>query len=153
MEKLKLKVPPPIVMLLVATMMWLTSIKSKGFLVPHELQLVIIISICSLATIVIFFSILSFKRFKTTIHPMNPKESKKLITEGMFSYSRNPIYLGMLIFLMAWVFYLSNLYSFTFLIIFILYMNVFQIVPEEEALELNFGVEFIKYKKKVRRWV
>ena len=67
--------------------------------------------------------------------------------------TRNPMYLGFLLVLLGWAIYLSNVLAFLLLPAFILYMNRFQIYPEEKALASLFGEEFASYKSRVRRWL
>lgn len=93
-----------------------------------------------------------FKR-RTTIHPHEPEKTSSLVTSGIYGFTRNPMYLGLFFFLIAWGFYLSNIPSFFICVIFVLYITRFQIKPEEKALERIFGDDFIQYKNKVRRWL
>ncbi len=63
------------------------------------------------------------------------------------------MYVGLLFILIGWGLFLSNLYSLALPAGFVLYMNRFQIRPEEKALEAIFGEEFLAYKIRVRRWL
>ena len=63
------------------------------------------------------------------------------------------MYMGLLLGLTGWGVYLGNPLNIFSLAGFVLYMNRFQIIPEERAMAKNFGDEFIEYKKSVRRWV
>ncbi|HET9680124.1 MAG TPA: isoprenylcysteine carboxylmethyltransferase family protein, partial [Gammaproteobacteria bacterium] len=62
-------------------------------------------------------------------------------------------YLGMFIMLLGWGVFWSSLLALIGPVIFLLYINQFQIVPEERALSQLFGDSFAAYKAKVRRWV
>lgn len=84
---------------------------------------------------------------------MKPESSSTLIKTGLYRYSRNPIYLGLAVILFGWGVYLSNILTLLFLVGFVLYLNRFQIEPEEKSLEQRFGVQFEEYKHKVRRWL
>ena len=66
---------------------------------------------------------------------------------------RNPMYLGFALALLGWGIFLSNPLSLAMLFVFVGYMNRFQIVPEERALESLFGDAFKAYRSKVRRWL
>jgi protein-S-isoprenylcysteine O-methyltransferase Ste14 len=63
------------------------------------------------------------------------------------------MYLGFLILLLGWAMYVSNLVAFLFVPVFFVYMNRFQIEPEEIALMSRFGQEFVAYASQVRRWL
>jgi protein-S-isoprenylcysteine O-methyltransferase Ste14 len=75
------------------------------------------------------------------------------VASGIFKISRNPMYVGMTFLLLSWSLFLSSPYTFTGALIFILYINRFQIEPEERALRTLFGFEFENYCLKVRRWL
>ena len=63
------------------------------------------------------------------------------------------MYLGMLLILSAWGLFLGNAVTFLVLAAFVTFMNNFQIIPEEEALEKLFGQAFRDYLSAVRRWI
>ena len=98
---------------------------------------------------------LSAKRlFKTTNTPIKPFDPPiRLHQNGMFSISRNPMYLGIFIGLLGIAVFLGSLVTFAFPLLFLLIMN-FTFVPyEERVLDSAFGEEYLMYKKKVRRWL
>jgi protein-S-isoprenylcysteine O-methyltransferase Ste14 len=84
---------------------------------------------------------------------MKPESSSSLVVSGIYRWSRNPMYLGFLLGLLGWAIFLSNVLAFLFLPVFILYMNRFQIEPEEKALAVLFGKQFAAYKSRVRQWL
>jgi protein-S-isoprenylcysteine O-methyltransferase Ste14 len=63
------------------------------------------------------------------------------------------MYLGLLLLLTAWAIWLSNPVALIFLPVFMLYMTLFQIRPEEKALLDKFGSEYLAYMRSVRRWL
>ena len=95
----------------------------------------------------------SFRRAKTTVNPMKPDSASSLVVSGIYDLTRNPMYLGFLVILVGWAFFLSNALGFIFLPLFVLYMNRFQIEPEERALASVFGEAFASYRSRVRRWL
>ena len=103
------------------------------------------------------FSVLGVALFRgagTTVNPTTPDKVSSLVITGIYRVSRNPMYVGFLLFLVAWGIFLSHLLSLLlFPTIFIVYMNHFQIPQEEKALKRLFGEEFTSYKKEVRRWL
>ena len=76
-----------------------------------------------------------------------------LLTEGMYRYSRSPMYLGLLLLIIAATIWFETWFGIIISLFFILLMNILQIIPEEEALLQIFGEEYLEYKKKVRRWI
>jgi protein-S-isoprenylcysteine O-methyltransferase Ste14 len=95
----------------------------------------------------------SFRKAKTSVNPTKTNLTSTLVTDGIYKNTRNPMYVGFLFFLIGWGFILYNIYSMTLCIGFVLYMNRFQIQPEEKALMSIFGEEFVDYKRRVRRWL
>tara|TARA_Y100000817_G_scaffold130572_1_gene102361 strand:- start:7394 stop:7792 length:399 start_codon:yes stop_codon:yes gene_type:complete len=103
--------------------------------------------------VIILSAIILFKKYQTTITPLNPSNATKLITDGIYKFSRNPMYLGLL-FVLFGISIILNPTGGLFLIpLFILYLNIFQIVPEENAMVDLFKDEFLEYRKNVRRWI
>jgi protein-S-isoprenylcysteine O-methyltransferase Ste14 len=94
-----------------------------------------------------------FLRSRTTVNPLKPASASALVTGGIYRLTRNPMYLGLATLLLAWAIYLGNLAALAGVPLFILYMNRFQIAPEERALEARFGAEYIAYRTRVRRWL
>jgi protein-S-isoprenylcysteine O-methyltransferase Ste14 len=97
--------------------------------------------------------VLSFRRARTTVNPLKPETSATLVSTGVYSITRNPMYLGMLLVLVAWAVYLSSAWSLAGPLLFALYITRFQIIPEERALDRLFGAQFAEYKRRVRRWL
>ncbi len=97
--------------------------------------------------------IVSFKRAQTTVNPSQPTTSSSLVTSGIFQYSRNPMYVGLVCLLLAWVAWQGNLYSLLIIPLFMAYMTRFQIKPEERALTQLFGDAYLAYLQKVHRWL
>ena len=92
-----------------------------------------------------------FKKYDTPIKPF--KESTFLIKDGLYRYTRNPIYLGMVIILFSGAVVLGSLTPFLVIPIFILLIQKIFIEKEEEFLSERFGKKYIEYKKKLRRWI
>ena len=153
MHILELKVPPPGVMLVTAGVMWFASktVPALEFALPAREVFAVLFAAAGLATSAM--GIVSFVRAKTTVNPMQPDKASSLVVSGIFAHSRNPMYLGLLLILVGWAWYLSNVLAFLLLPGFVLYMNRFQIEPEERALSTLFGQAFVAYKSRVRRWI
>lgn len=111
---------------------------------------VLILSTTGIAIIVVAF--IQFKIHKTSVHPRQFSNNVHLLTTGIFAYSRNPIYLGMLILLCAWTLFCSDWIALIAPIIFFVWMNILQIPVEEFYLQRHFGENYNVYCEKVRRW-
>lgn len=153
MHDLELKVPPLAFGLLIATLMWLATwaLPTFGFIFPA--RTLFSVSVAVAGVVMSGLGVASFRRAKTTVNPMKPDSSSSLVVSGIYRLSRNPMYLGFLLGLFGWAIYLSNTLTFLLLPAFIVYMNRFQIEPEEKALAMLFGEQFAAYKSRVRRWL
>ena len=153
MIKLELKIPPLIVMLIIGAIMWLAAATLPSLTLPPLITNILAVITLVLGVGVSVAGVWSFNKVKTTVNPMTPSESSALVDSGIYKISRNPMYVGFLLFLIAWALFLSNLYSMISAWAFVLYMNRFQIAPEEKALLQLFGNDFEHYAEKVRRWL
>ena len=145
------KVPPPIVTVTFGLIIYF----SKSFFPVYSLENSNIISIIFLLLGLGIFSaaVQSFKKHKTTINPLSPDKATSLVNSGIFSYSRNPMYLGMLFILLS-ISFKFNISGGVFIsFLFKIYITRFQIIPEEQAMDKLFGEEFIAYKNQTRRWI
>jgi protein-S-isoprenylcysteine O-methyltransferase Ste14 len=153
MRLLELRIPPPIVALTVAGGMWLVARSAPVLQVPHTVRLAAAIALAVLGAAVALAGVLSFRRARTTLNPLKPETSAALVTGGVYSFTRNPMYLGMLLALIGWAAYLSSSWSLLGPVLFVMYIARFQIVPEEKALDQLFGASFAEYRRRVRRWI
>ena len=103
--------------------------------------------------VIILLAIIQFKKYKTSITPLNPSNATKLIVYGIYKFSRNPMYLGLLLILSGISIIQNPIGGLLFVPAFILYINHFQIIPEESAMLDLFKDDFLKYKENVRRWI
>lgn len=104
----------------------------------------------------IFFAgsgVLEFMRKKTTVDPREPEKATTLVVSGVYHISRNPMYVGFALLLAALVTYLRSPVLSVGVLFFVVYMNRFQIEPEERVMANIFGEAYVRYKAKVRRWL
>jgi protein-S-isoprenylcysteine O-methyltransferase Ste14 len=151
MHRLELKIPPAIVAAVIAAGMWLVSYTLPAFAYTPLLFLTVGLGCAGFA--IIGVAMLSFWMEQTTVNPMKPSSASSLVTSGIYAHTRNPMYLGALLILASWALYLANALALLFLPTFILYMNRFQIQPEERALTARFGGEYREYVAQVHRWI
>ena len=146
-------IPPPVVVAFIGGLMWGISqwLTFGAWSVVWQKVFALVLLVVGVALMVGAAG--SFFRVKTTINPMRPAQTTSLVTTGLFGFSRNPIYLGDLLLLIALFFWLGNVINIIFLPLFVWLINRFQIEPEERALSQLFGDTYRDYCKKVRRWV
>lgn len=151
MNCLEAKVPPAVVFLIVLALMKWSPFYGYRFQGAWATGLAIM---CFLAGVGIgLWAVWQFLKTKTTVHPSHPERASHLVTDGLYKYSRNPMYLGLLLLLLSYGCHLGELIPLFFSGLFVLYMNRFQIRPEERALRKIFGESFENYRKRVRRWI
>lgn len=149
---MELKLPPVVVLFIFALLMYLLGrflpFGEFEFFGRHYLSSALGI----LAVLMGIISLGHFFRTKTTVDPTKPDKASILVTNGIFAFSRNPMYLSMLLLLLAFGLRLGNAFNVLLAAGFVSYMNRFQILPEEKALTKLFGKEFELYCKSVRCW-
>lgn len=153
MQRLELKIPPVAVFLLIGAAMWQAAkrLPQADFAVPGA---PLIAGALALAGAWLGLkAILDFRRKRTTVHPHYPEKASAIVDDGIYRYTRNPMYLGLAVFLLAWSVRLGNLASLAGLPLFIAYMTRFQVKPEERALLTKFGDPYRAYMAAVRRWI
>ena len=151
LERLKTKVPPPII-----TLMFIFINYSLTYLdAPLEIPLGNFVSLFLLIAgfLIIMRAGILFARSKTIISPLEPYKSTFFVSNDIYKYTRNPMYLGLLIIYLSTIILFQNFLGFLLIPAFILYINYFQIIPEENALKDLFGPEYDLYLDKVRRWI
>ena len=153
MKTLELRIPPAAVFVVAALLMGLAAwaLPAWRFIVPG--RAVLVIAVALVGGIIGVAGVRAFRRAQTTVHPMNPSTATSLVTTGIYTRSRNPMYLALLIALLAWGLFLGHPVSLLLIPGFVGYMNRFQIIPEERALETIFGADFRAYREQVRRWL
>ena len=153
MRSLENRIPPPIVASIFWALMLIASVYVPGIEARGNWHVVTAVVVVALGAFFCLAGVISFRRANTTVNPLKPRTASSLVASGIYQYSRNPMYLGFTLFLLAWAIYLVSPAALLGVAGFVLYMNRLQIAPEERALESLFGPEFIAYKARVRRWL
>jgi protein-S-isoprenylcysteine O-methyltransferase Ste14 len=133
--------------------MWFASALVAPVVVPFGVRVGAALALVVIGLSISISGMVSFRRAKTTINPSKPSAASSLVTSGVYRYTRNPMYLGLSITLMAWGVFLSNALALLAVPLFVLYINRLQIIPEERVLSSLFGAKYAAYKEKVRRWL
>ena len=149
---MKLKIPPALQFIIFALFMYgIAKLAGSHFFFKFQDGIAILCII--LAIIVGLSAVFSFRKARTSVNPLKPSKATQLVTLGLYQYSRNPMYLAMLLGLIAVFIKFGNYYNSIILVLYVWYITTFQIKPEEKVLTEIFGVDFINYCKKVRRWI
>ena len=145
------KIPPPIVTFICGAAIYLSKSFFNQFFMYSNNRISLFLLILGL--VVFISAVKSFRRHKTTVNPLEPRQASSLVTSGIFKFSRNPMYLGMLIILLSISFKFNLIGGIVTSLFFYIFITKFQILPEEAAMNDLFGDEFINYSKKTRRWI
>lgn len=103
--------------------------------------------------LVVLLGVYEFRRSRTTVNPVRPGNATCVVSHGIYRVSRNPMYLGLALALLALAVYQAHALSPLWVAGFVVYMTRFQIRPEERALVSKFGAEYTSYIESVRRWI
>jgi protein-S-isoprenylcysteine O-methyltransferase Ste14 len=153
-NRLELKIPPDYVFLTVAVLMWAAARLTRPVIdAAFALRIAIGVILLISGLAIVQAAGYAFRRASTSTDPRRPNTASALVTGGIYHYTRNPMYLGMTVVLVGWAFFLVNLLSLALACVFVIYINRFQIQPEERILTARFGEEYLSYKKEVGRWL
>jgi protein-S-isoprenylcysteine O-methyltransferase Ste14 len=149
----RLKIPPVVTGLLLGGLMWAAARTAPdfGFMLPARRIGALLLALTGVG--IALLGVISFRRARTTVNPLHPEAASTLVVSGVYRFTRNPMYLGLLLVLLGWAVFLANALAFVFPAIYVPLMNRLQILPEERALAEKFGAGFADYKSQVRRWL
>lgn len=152
---LELKIPPPVVALLLAGVAWLIAWAVPVFALdlPGVLRKGLAATLVLAGLSFDVLALLRFRSARTTINPLDPSRSSALVERGVYRITRNPMYLGLLLVLAGWTVWLDHALTFVVLPLFVAYITRFQIVPEERILADRFGEPYAGYRTRVHRWL
>ncbi len=146
-------IPPPVIAAIIGALMWTVTQSLPMGKVAFDLQLPAALLLLAVGLLLMLAAAGQFIAAKTTINPLRPARASALITTGVFAMSRNPIYLADLLLLAACAVWLGNTFNVALLVLFVGYINRYQIAPEERALTQLFGAAYEAYCARVRRWL
>lgn len=150
---LKLKIPPVVVVLIFGMLMWGIDYYIRSVILSFGFAQWIAALFFILGGLLGVIGLIQFYWNATTINPHRPDNTSELVTNGIYSISRNPMYLALLFILIGYGCYLGNLSTLLLIPFFIAYMNRYQIIPEEEIMAEKFQDVYLSYKSEVRRWL
>ena len=153
MNALELKLPPPLLAVITAALMYGIARFSGNAITYDNTQILLLCVLVGLGFLIDMMALISFRRARTTILPFCPERSSTLVISGVYRFSRNPMYLGLMMIITGWAFFLGSVWNVFIWIGCFMYLTVFQIKPEERVLLNVFGEEYQHYLSTVRRWI
>lgn len=153
MPTLDHKIPPPLLGALVAAAMWGVGAFGPQWSMPQVQKVSVVVLLCVAGAAFDLSGLLALRASRTSINPLQPQRASALVVGGVYRFTRNPMYVGMALFLLAWAVYLSAALPFAGPLFFALYITRFQIQPEERVLKALFGTDYLAYAARVRRWL
>lgn len=146
--RFELRIPPLLLFVVIALAMWLGRGDERG----GGVALILAGGLLIAGALLGGGALLNFHRQRTTVNPIRLQQCRVLVTEGVYHLSRNPMYLGLLCWLMALACYLGGLWGWLGPLLLLGWLTRFQILPEERALRARFGIAYVQYCRRVRRW-
>ncbi len=151
-DSAKVEIPPPFFTLACMGASWfLHSLISISLNISRPTANLLGFILLTIGFTLILSCIFLFKLKKTNVAPW--KSTSTIIQSGPYSFSRNPIYLGLCILQLSVTFFLRSFIGFFFLMLLIGFLRYFVIQNEEEYLSEKFKDEYQQYCLKVDRWV
>lgn len=149
---MELKLPPALVFLFFGLGMYLVAkFLPFGFFDFYG-RTILFRVLLGLAILISIIALIQFSRSRTSINPAKLDKTSQLVTDGVYKFSRNPMYLAMLLLLLALGVALGNAFNTLVAAGFVAYMNRFQIIPEERFLVNKFERAYKDYCTLTRRW-
>lgn len=153
MKMLETKIPPPVVALAFALLIWWFADYIPRTEIGTVPKTIIVTLLAAIGITFDLSGLVNFRRAKTTINPLKPHNASSLVQTGIYRVTRNPMYVGLVFVLSAWCIYLDSPLALVGVGGFILYVHAFQILPEERTLTRLFGEEYREYQSRVPRWL
>lgn len=153
MRGLELKVPPALLFALLAAGMYGLARALPAWTLALPARVLAAAALAAFGAAIALAGVAAFRRSRTTVHPQHPEKTSVVVAHGVYRWTRNPMYLGVLLVLAGWGLFLAHAVALLALPVFVTYMNRFQIRPEERILAAKFGRPFTAYMAAVRRWI
>jgi len=143
------RIPPPIVTLALALAMYPMGRDGTA----SSFRVTVAMVLLGVAVVFLLPAVRSFRKARTTVNPLRIEQATTLVTGGVYQFTRNPMYLGMVLALSAWAAWLGGVTVWLGPVALFLWLDRFQIRPEEHAMARLFGAEYDAYRACTRRWL
>lgn len=147
------RISPPVAFAIAAILMWWIgrSVEFGRFSFAYQSAAGSALIVLGIAIVAV--SLWTFARAHTTPNPMQPKSATRLVTSGIYTLSRNPMYVGDAVVLAGIAVWIGSVPSLLLVAPFVAWIDRFQIPAEESALAEIFGERYAAYAREVRRWL
>lgn len=153
LSRLELRIPPLLVVALLAAGMWWVARASVSFDAMPQVRGAFALLLFIKGAWIAAAGVIAFHKAETTVNPMTPEASSSIVQQGIYRHTRNPMYLGFLFVLVAWAVWLAAPWALLGPVLYVAWMTRFQILPEERALIERFGDDYRDYCRRTRRWI
>ena len=150
-DMLKTKIPPPVIALAFIVALYISSNLVVTFTFAGKSLFALFIFILGVGCVL--SATLQFRKVKTTVNPLDPESASHLVVEGIFQYTRNPMYVGLCFAIVAFGIYVGTWVVLILVPLFVASITYLQIIPEEIAMQKLFGAAYRSYCHAVRRWI
>ncbi|MDE3177964.1 MAG: isoprenylcysteine carboxylmethyltransferase family protein [Pseudomonadota bacterium] len=153
MQRLEHLIPPPLVGLIVALAMSGAARAFAPIEAPLALRNALALVVGAAGLAIALAGVLTFRRLGANVNPHRIDRGEVLVTSGVYRFTRNPMYLGLTLFLCGYALWLARPIGALGPVAFVAYITRFQILPEERAMRAKFGAAYEAYARATRRWV
>lgn len=122
-----------------------------GFDVPAPARMVGGLIVVGAIGVLGIWSVVLFKRTGQDPNPWKPTPG--IVDRGPFRFTRNPMYLQLLLVCVGFAVMLANVWILLLTPLAAFVLHRFAILPEEQYLERKFGEQYLSYRRRVRRWI
>ncbi len=147
------RVPPPVLVLVTAIAMWFVARETFALPLTDVARWITALVAATAGLWFLVLGFMAFRRASTTIDPVRIGRATALVTTGIFARTRNPMYVGFTLLLLAWACYLAAPLTLVGPLLFAAFIHRYQILPEERILQRTFGDAFNSYRDRTRRWL
>lgn len=152
MRTLELKIPPGLLALAAGALMWVSAAAWPRAAFDFSGRGWVAAVLFGLGATVAGLGVAAFRGARTTLSPLAPERASVLVTTGIYRWTRNPMYAGLVLAAAGWAVWLGNAPACAVVAGFAVYLRRYQISPEERILAARFGADYAAYCARVRRW-
>ncbi|MDP4299339.1 methyltransferase family protein [Leptothrix discophora] len=153
LDTLDTRIPAPVIAGLAGLVMKAATLLAGLRIDPSAWRMHLGVALSQLSAVIALAALATMWRARTTLNPIHPERASRLVTGGIFRLSRNPLYLSLLLLLVAYAVRIDAWAAWLGPVVFWAYVTRFQIRPEERVLADKFGSAYDAYRRRTRRWI